>query len=457
MIDWDLTKEKYGYSNSNELTSYRPKVVCKCDSCGKIRIITIRIKSKIVNNNIEWLCPSCVGKSLSDEISTRTKSYWNNDQYRDKQICIKRSEDYRDKASIASTQRWADLNYRSQFKSMSNEEFHTKHLQDPRFDYTPTVFKSWDAKIEILCKLCDNKFESRPLNHIRNKSCPNCSSSVAELEIKSFINDLGFEAILHDRESIKPLEIDIYVPELNLGIEYHGYYWHSYDYAESKKEKLKHQEKSLKAIQNGIRLKQFYCFEWNNDKQLIKSMIRNYCGINNKVYARNCDLRILNNNDVVNFLNNNHLQKHRNASICVGLFYFNELLSVATFSKKDDGHELIRLATKSGYTVVGGPSKLINCAMRTFGIKKLYTFADLRYSAGNVYNKLGFNQLYITNPNYKYIKNKLILSRQQCQKHKLINLLKDDFNPNLTESENMFNAGFRRIWDAGNIKMVKYA
>ena len=87
----------------------------------------------------------------------------------------------------------------------------------------------------------------------------------------------------------------------------------------------------------------------------------------------------------------------------------------------------------------------------------MYTFSFLRYLSANVYNRLGFNKLYVTSPNYKYIKNKIILSRQQCQKHKLIELLGNKFDPNLTESQNMFNSGFRRLWDAGNIKLVKYA
>lgn len=457
MIDWTSTQSKFGYSSVNELTSYRPKVVCNCDSCGKVRIITIRVKSRIINNDLPWLCPSCVGKSLSDTISERMRNKWSNNKYRLRQIFVKRTEDYRNKASISSIQRWRNPKYRSQFKPMPNSEFHEKHLNDPRFDYSNTIFKSWDEKLKIKCQICNECFEIKPLNHISNRSCPNCVSTTAEFEIKSYINSIGFDVISHDRSLIKPFEIDIFVPEFKLGIEYHGAYWHSYDRSEVKKEKLKHQNKALMAIQNGINLKQFYCFEWNNNKDLIKSMLDCYCGNNVKLNARDCNFLVVSNEDVKDFLDQNHLQGHRNASICVGLFYDNQLVSVATFSKKDDGYELIRLASKRGLTIMGGPSKLITNSFKIFKFPKLYTFADLRYSSANVYNKLGFNKLYVTSPNYKYIKNKIILSRQQCQKHKLIELLGNKFDPNLTESQNMFNSGFRRLWDAGNIKLVKYA
>ena len=59
----------------------------------------------------------------------------------------------------------------------------------------------------------------------------------------------------------------------------------------------------------------------------------------------------------------------------------------------------------------------------------------------------------MTNPNYFYIKNNSVYSRQQFQKHKLKNKL-DVFDSDLTEAENMFNNGYRRLWDAGHWRFL---
>ena len=115
--------------------------------------------------------------------------------------------------------------------------------------------------------------------------------------------------------------------------------------------------------------------------------------------------------------------------------------------------EITRFANKLNMTVVGGASKLFKHFLREHNPDQILTYADRRYSNGNLYKKLGFKLDGITQPNYIYIKNKKIFSRQQFQKHKLKDKL-EDFNPLLTEAENMFNNGYRRMWDAGNYRFL---
>ncbi len=40
-----------------------------------------------------------------------------------------------------------------------------------------------------------------------------------------------------------------------------------------------------------------------------------------------------------------------------------------------------------------------------------------------------------------------------CQKHKLEAMLKEKYNKSLTEHENMRNAGWLKVYDAGNLKV----
>ena len=74
---------------------------------------------------------------------------------------------------------------------------------------------------------------------------------------------------------------------------------------------------------------------------------------------------------------------------------------------------------------------------------------------------LGFPYRGESEPNYYYFKltgvNSLKLySRNNFQKHKLKNIddIKDFYDNNLSESDIMFNAGYRRIYDSGNLVYV---
>ena len=68
-----------------------------------------------------------------------------------------------------------------------------------------------------------------------------------------------------------------------------------------------------------------------------------------------------------------------------------------------------------------------------------------------MYEKLGFTKLKNTEPNYWWIRNNEILSRYQTQKHNLKDILKENFDPNKTEIENMIDNGYYQIFDCGNL------
>ena len=124
------------------------------------------------------------------------------------------------------------------------------------------------------------------------------------------------------------------------------------------------------------------------------------------------------------------------------------------FNKKYD-YELIRFCNKSGFSVIGGASKLFNYFIKNYNTKSpksIITYANRRFSNGKIYETLGFKFLRKTEPNYFYFKKNTLtlLSRNQFQKHKLKDKL-SLFDYNLSESENMFNNDYRRIYDCGNL------
>ena len=248
------------------------------------------------------------------------------------------------------------------------------------------------------------------------------------------------------------LEIDIFSREKKLGFEFNGLYWHS---ERAGKTENYHLNKTKICNDKGIRLIQIFEDEWHFKRNIIQSRIKNILGVTPyRIFARKCKIKKIERDFCEKFLEKYHLQGKDNSSVRLGLFYKNRLVAVMTFGKprfnKKFSWELIRYATLSNFNIVGGAGKLLNYFKHNYS-GSIITYADRRWSEGNLYKKLGFDFKGYTKPNYFYTKNLLRLSRYKCQKHKLKNLLKENFDPNLSEHQNMNNNKFYKIWDCGNM------
>lgn len=253
-------------------------------------------------------------------------------------------------------------------------------------------------------------------------------------------------------------ELDIFLPDYNLAIEYDGLFFHSRGLHKHRMfntpdyDKKYHLKKTEMCESLGIQL--FHIFE-SDDLDIWFSMINNKLGLNKKIYARKCIIKELSYNEVVDFLNENHLQKSTVSKINLGLFYNNELVEVMTFGKsrfnKNYEYELIRLCTLKYCSVIGGASKLFKYFLDNYDPKSIISYANRRFSKGSIYKTLGFKFVENTEPNYFYFKDLKLLARHNFQKHKLKEKL-EFFDPSLSESANMMLNGYRIIYDCGNMK-----
>ena len=107
-------------------------------------------------------------------------------------------------------------------------------------------------------------------------------SSHYENEISEFLTSHNINHITSDRIQIKPLELDIYLPDHKIAIEFNGDYWHSSKF----KDKFYHQNKSLLCSEKGIRLIHIFEFEYNNNKKIILDYLLEM--IYNKYMTKNC-------------------------------------------------------------------------------------------------------------------------------------------------------------------------
>lgn len=284
-------------------------------------------------------------------------------------------------------------------------------------------------------------------------------SSSFEDEIVHFLKQhIQTEIVQSDRKILSGKELDIVIPDKNVAIEMNGVYWHSEN--AGGKDKFYHYNKTDKSKENGYQLLHVYDTEWLHKNDIVKSLILSKLGLNsNRIYARKCIVRELDNTTKNNFLLENHLQGKDTSEVRLGLFYDEQLYAVMTFSKsrfsKKYEWELVRFANKQYSHVVGGASKLFKYFIKTYDPKSIVTYADRRYSDGSFYETIGFDFIHVSDPNYFYWKSNnplfsnTMYSRNRFQKHKLKNIL-ENFDASKSEWENMQMNGFDRIWDSGN-------
>lgn len=151
---------------------------------------------------------------------------------------------------------------------------------------------------------------------------------------------------------------------------------------------------------------------WSNKKEIVKSRFTSFFGKSKRVFARNTKIVKLNKIELLAFLKQNHLNEPANAKHKYGLVFGDALVAVAAFSASCPihreevvyrSHQLIRFCNKNGFTVVGGLSKLISHFIKLHNPEDVMSYADLDWSNGNSYTRLGFNKIGVLAPQTFYI------------------------------------------------------
>lgn len=342
----------------------------------------------------------------------------------------------------------------SQSNNLGIEEFinRSSTIHSNRYNYSKVQYTNQNDKVLIVCPE-HGEFWQSPRKHMLGQGCKTCSISKCQLELYNSIKDVA-DIIINDRSTISPYEIDLLIKGHNIGIEVDGVYYHSFNRPESKSEVLKHRNKQEIAADKGIFLMRFREDEILTKNAIVVSIIKHRLGLSDKVQARKCNIVNVNIKEYREFMNSNHLAGYKYARYIYGLEYQGKLLQVISFDNHNTcEYEVVRSATTRGTCVVGGLSKLMNIFIKDIGPNMIMTYCDARYNKSDGYVKSGFKLVDITKPNYFYVKDGLVRSRQCFQKHKLSGIL-PVFDPEMTEYENMFMNGYRRLWDCGNYKLI---
>lgn len=279
-------------------------------------------------------------------------------------------------------------------------------------------------------------------------------TSIGEQQICELLDMHKISYIQSDRSTIAPYELDILIPDHNLAIEYCGLYWHSDIH--DRIDRNYHERKYQACKEQGIQLITVFEDEWVNRTPQVTNKIMNLCGIGNhcRVYARKCNIIEVPNNIKRSFFNDNHIQGNGPGSITYGLEIDGSVVACMTFIKQaGNQYCLNRYATSK--QVPGGFSKLLTHFERNNDWDTIVSFADLRWSDGGLYHTNGFTLDSILRPDYSYSPDGRTREHKFNYRHANLPNKLDQYDPELSETQNCDNNGILRIWDCGKLRFIK--
>jgi hypothetical protein len=335
-------------------------------------------------------------------------------------------------------------------------------------------YKNSQTYIDLTCIKHNETFQTKP-NYILNGAnpCTKCNhmKSAPEDAIAKYLS-IFTTVEQRNRTIIGPKEIDIYLPEHNLAVEFCGMYWHSHgDRDEEKKNKLRHAEKHRLCAEKGVRLITLYETEWSERQATVQRLLRNAIGkTKGKLMARKCELGKPSVQEARAFYEKYHPQGGAGSGEHYGLYWKGKLVACMRFNfgNNDRGHgaasrtwTLGRYATR--LSVAGAASRLFKAFLKDHDPSEVKSFSDNRLFGGGMYEQLGFALEADVVPDYQVWSPKVGLRPKPHYQRRLIpSRLKEhgvdeQFDPNAdtrTEAEMTYLMGARRIYDCGKKRWV---
>lgn len=316
------------------------------------------------------------------------------------------------------------------------------------YEYSRFVYDGSSNKSIVTCKV-HGDFLQKVGDHIKGHGCPKCIGRISkpELELSNLIQSFGFNVETSNRVIIHPLELDLYIPDRNLAIEYCGLYWHN----EVHKDKDYHHYKWKMCKDQGIQLITIFEDEWLTKNDVIRKLVRAKLGVQSEtVHARKCVFIYTTLQEVSPMLLENHIQGPCSATYYTGLLFEGRLVATALFRRNYQGFELSRYCSRA--RIVGGLAKLIDNFRKSYK-GQITTFSDHRYSNGQLYQRTGFTEVGQIKPDYRYVVGLETRHKFGFRRKHLVRKLKS-FNPDLTEHENCLKNKVYRIYDCGKTKYM---
>lgn len=450
---------------------YKGYVTVACDICKNIN----EVKYKNYNECLGYGFYSCIKCKHIKKKMTSFEKYgdenFNNSKKREETMNLEYGfyNNNREKSKETCFEKYG-INNISQLDSVKSKKINTTilnygvenptYIQDNKFIYNQNGYVSYDKDNKLhnikcgehIFKISTNLFYSR--YYRKSKICTICNNiedtkSQSEKELFEFIESHYDGEI---QQSYRDgLEIDIYIPELKIGFEFNGLYWHSTQF----KEKNYHLNKTNYFKDRGIKIIHIWEDDWNLKKNIIKSIILNKINKSNRIFARKTYIKeITDRKSIKHFLSENHLQGFsNNIKICIGLYQNDELVSIMAFDNLEGrnrmvgGFNISRFCNKLNTSIIGGASKILNFFIKKYKPNYIISYADYALSDGLLYQSLGFSIIGNSYPDYTYVINGNRKHKSNYKKEKL-----GIKGKSISENEFMKKMDIYRIYDCGKIK-----
>jgi hypothetical protein len=264
--------------------------------------------------------------------------------------------------------------------------------------------------------------------------------SQAERDISEYIETLGFDVERNRRDLLEPsrLEIDIFVPELNIAFEYNGLYWHSYGHVPTTEERRYHRMKYELAQSNGIKL---FFLTSDLNKEKIMRFVASKLKKSRRIFARKCQLFTPSITEYKQFCEENHIQGYTSASIRYALRYEGRMVGAVGFNRVKDDEWILNRMVFCDDMIVGGAKKLLTTFRREYS-GRIISYSSNHYSDGSLYLNLGFVMTGEHDIDLWYVKNERFVNRRNLQKKKM-KVMFENFDPTITEISNALNNKYR--------------
>ena len=447
--------EKYGVENPMMLDLNQQKRITsvrnKNNGKGNSFVACDKAKSRMVKLNINL--SQIIEKKYGSGINNVSKIPGHAEK------CVKTFQKNYNTDHYTQSEESKDIKHTQKLKRLYNitNKVHVLTVSDPEI-YKMALYNNPNQMVHFKCNICNieetlttETFKFRIKNY--GTPCGKCSDiSNGSLKEKSLYDwvceNYSGTIIKNDRNLIHPKELDILLPDLKIGIEFCGLYWHS------QKDKNYHIKKHNLCLEQGYRLITIFEDEWDYQQDIVKHRLMNVLGKSDKkIGARKLKVIELTKKQAETFLKKYHIQNYAYSSIKLGLIDDNQnILSVMTFSSLSkikgnnptkNQYELSRFA--SSINVIGAASKLFNYFIKTYNPEYILSYSDKRWNTGNIYSKIGFTYISDTTPGYWYVKNNIRIHRWILRK-------KSTDDQTKSEEQLRLEEGYRKIWDCGHSK-----
>ena len=221
-------------------------------------------------------------------------------------------------------------------------------------------------------------------------------NSECENEIFEFIKSLGFDNILRNKQDIiPPQELDIYLPDKNIGFEFNGSFRHS----EDKRPQKYHQNKSINGIDHNVFI--YNIFEYEREHEESRNKIKKQIEVLLKPKALSeYKIKEISDAETEEFVNKYSFEKYALSKTNIGMYVNNELVGIISFDKRKSFRtntaKIMNIATNYSSECY---RKIIEYYMEKYGTKLYISLNITRHNLLD-FLKFGFKFVNYTDPNY---------------------------------------------------------